>query len=554
MPLVAAVAARSRPISPGASSAWSISTGCWCRRCCSPCLLCSRPQSAPLGAASADAVPVGLRRAISPRASPSSSARRLPGPTCGASRFVHAMVDAVAICLHPVRERRRRERPRHPARRAGRRHGAAGGQPRRVPARRPRRARRARAADRALRQRLRAELRTTPAPASSAACLPGRAARVAASRTACARARRWCAARRSTSRTWRSSRSTSCSTCARASWWSTTRTASGSSTNRRRRCSATAAPIPGALLGEASPQLLYLLETWRQRTAHAGDAVADLRRGRRRPRDPAALRVARRRGARAGHRVPRGHELLAAKIQQSKLAALGRLSASIAHEIRNPVGAMSHAASCSASRRSSRPRTSGSPRSSAPTRDRVSRSSNNVLQLSRRENSRPERLSLGDLARRTSATSSARRCSCRRSACAVDRAARRRRSAGRSDAAAPDRLEPVRERGASRRAASRRRRPSRLRIGRLAPARGRSSKSRTAARASPAQHRERIFEPFFTRQRAAARASACSWRASSRRPTAPRCSMSRAPAAAACSASCSPIRNAGWPDRRGRRP
>jgi len=30
-------------------------------------------------------------------------------------------------------------------------------------------------------------------------------------------------------------------------------------------------------------------------------------------------------------------------VQQSKLAALGRLSASIAHEIRNPVGAMSHA-------------------------------------------------------------------------------------------------------------------------------------------------------------------------------------------------------------------
>ena len=32
------------------------------------------------------------------------------------------------------------------------------------------------------------------------------------------------------------------------------------------------------------------------------------------------------------------------RVQQSKLAALGRLSASIAHEIRNPVGAMSHAA------------------------------------------------------------------------------------------------------------------------------------------------------------------------------------------------------------------
>ena len=35
--------------------------------------------------------------------------------------------------------------------------------------------------------------------------------------------------------------------------------------------------------------------------------------------------------------------LLAEKVQQSKLAALGRLSASIAHEIRNPVGALSHA-------------------------------------------------------------------------------------------------------------------------------------------------------------------------------------------------------------------
>jgi two-component system sensor histidine kinase PilS (NtrC family) len=35
--------------------------------------------------------------------------------------------------------------------------------------------------------------------------------------------------------------------------------------------------------------------------------------------------------------------LLAEKVQESKLAALGRLSASIAHEIRNPIGALSHA-------------------------------------------------------------------------------------------------------------------------------------------------------------------------------------------------------------------
>lgn len=37
-------------------------------------------------------------------------------------------------------------------------------------------------------------------------------------------------------------------------------------------------------------------------------------------------------------------DILANKVQQTKLAALGRLSASIAHEIRNPVGALSHAA------------------------------------------------------------------------------------------------------------------------------------------------------------------------------------------------------------------
>jgi two-component system sensor histidine kinase PilS (NtrC family) len=35
--------------------------------------------------------------------------------------------------------------------------------------------------------------------------------------------------------------------------------------------------------------------------------------------------------------------LIAERVQQTKLAALGRLSASIAHEIRNPVGALSHA-------------------------------------------------------------------------------------------------------------------------------------------------------------------------------------------------------------------
>ncbi len=87
--------------------------------------------------------------------------------------------------------------------------------------------------------------------------------------------------------------------------------------------------------------------------------------------------------------------LINERVQQSKLASLGRLSASIAHEIRNPVGAMSHAAQLLGE-------------SPVLTEDdkrlteiiethssRVSHIIDNVLQLSRRESSQPERLSLG---------------------------------------------------------------------------------------------------------------------------------------------------------------
>ena len=152
---------------------------------------------------------------------------------------------------------------------------------------------------------------------------------------------------------------------------------------------------PGALLGEASPQLLYLLETWRQRTAnpvaHSQTFV----------------------GADGGH-VIQPHfaslggaepapvivfledtELLAAKIQQSKLAGLGRLSASIAHEIRNPVGAMSHAAQLlaeSASLTEEDKRLTEIVRTNG---DRVRQIIENVMSMARRESSRPERLILG---------------------------------------------------------------------------------------------------------------------------------------------------------------
>jgi len=86
--------------------------------------------------------------------------------------------------------------------------------------------------------------------------------------------------------------------------------------------------------------------------------------------------------------------LINARVQQSKLASLGRLSASIAHEIRNPVGAMSHAGQLLAE---SEAMTSDDLRLTEIIRthaDRVSHIIDNVLQLSRRESSRPEELQL----------------------------------------------------------------------------------------------------------------------------------------------------------------
>lgn len=86
--------------------------------------------------------------------------------------------------------------------------------------------------------------------------------------------------------------------------------------------------------------------------------------------------------------------LMNERVQQSKLASLGRLSASIAHEIRNPVGAMSHAAQLLAE---SADRTADDQRLTEIIQThsgRVSHIIDNVLQLSRRESSRPERLAL----------------------------------------------------------------------------------------------------------------------------------------------------------------
>ncbi len=87
--------------------------------------------------------------------------------------------------------------------------------------------------------------------------------------------------------------------------------------------------------------------------------------------------------------------LLAERVQQSKLASLGRLSASIAHEIRNPVGAISHAGQLLAE---SATITAGERRLTEIISNhshRVNSIIENVLQLSRRDSTRPQRLNLG---------------------------------------------------------------------------------------------------------------------------------------------------------------
>lgn len=86
--------------------------------------------------------------------------------------------------------------------------------------------------------------------------------------------------------------------------------------------------------------------------------------------------------------------LMNARVQQSKLASLGRLSASIAHEIRNPVGAMSHAGQLLAESNVLSEDDLRLTEIIQTHAERVSHIIDNVLQLSRRESSHPERFAL----------------------------------------------------------------------------------------------------------------------------------------------------------------
>jgi two-component system sensor histidine kinase PilS (NtrC family) len=154
---------------------------------------------------------------------------------------------------------------------------------------------------------------------------------------------------------------------------------------------------PDALIGEASPRLLYLLESWRKASGAGGAAAsseqtfvgAD------------GARLIRPHFAPLGELNPgpvliflEDTSVIEEKVQQSKLAALGRLSASIAHEIRNPVGAMSHASQLLAESphvTAEDHRLTQIIRSNA---ERVSGIIDNVQRLARRQHARLERLPL----------------------------------------------------------------------------------------------------------------------------------------------------------------
>jgi len=163
-----------------------------------------------------------------------------------------------------------------------------------------------------------------------------------------------------------------------------------------------AVAVPGALLGEVCPRLLYLLTTWR------GNAEPHPIEG-----APGSFTAADGVRVLEPHFAPLGTiepspvlifledtGTLAARVQQSKLAALGRLTASIAHEIRNPVGAMSHAAQLLGEASGLGPTEQRMTEIMRSNAQRISTIVDNVLRLSRREPPRPERIRLIEWCRR----------------------------------------------------------------------------------------------------------------------------------------------------------
>ena len=153
--------------------------------------------------------------------------------------------------------------------------------------------------------------------------------------------------------------------------------------------------LGGELLGEVSPRLLYLLESWRRQEFDRRDTVAEVV-------SADGGTVIRPQFVSLSQHGPgpvliflEDTSQMAEQVQQSKLAALGRLSASIAHEIRNPVGAMSHASQLLRESPAFGPDDRHLTDIIEKNAVRVSQIIDNVLELSRRDTTRQERLDLG---------------------------------------------------------------------------------------------------------------------------------------------------------------
>ena len=152
----------------------------------------------------------------------------------------------------------------------------------------------------------------------------------------------------------------------------------------------------GTTIGAASEDLANYVSAWRQNQSEGSHTELTMNADDDSARIKAHLAPL---GKGQGRRGPilvflEDASLMNARVQQSKLASLGRLSASIAHEIRNPVGAMSHAGQLLAE---SEALTDDDLRLTEIIRshaERVSHIIDNILQLSRRESSRPERFAL----------------------------------------------------------------------------------------------------------------------------------------------------------------
>ena len=150
----------------------------------------------------------------------------------------------------------------------------------------------------------------------------------------------------------------------------------------------------GTLLVDVSPRLQYLLENWRKRQHDRRDWAREVV-------SADGGTVIRPHFVALSDRGPgsvliflEDTSVVAERVQQSKLASLGRLSASIAHEIRNPVGAMSHAGQLLKESPALGPDDRHLTDIIEKNAVRVSQIIENVLQLSRRDTTRQERIDL----------------------------------------------------------------------------------------------------------------------------------------------------------------